>query len=214
MTTAPQKRYALVLTLLVLWGASAVGGLAMVWKYSLTPGAEGRSPVTWPAEVSLPREADQATLVMLVHPKCSCSHASVAELAKVMTRLSGKAHAFVLFSKPSGTADDWEKTELWRRVAELPGVTPLVDSDSQLAGRFGARTSGHTVLYGPGGELRYSGGITGARGHEGDNLGESSLLAAATEGRSEATTERVFGCALKDSPHEELDGRSRSQHSP
>jgi len=43
--------------------------------------------------------------------------------------------------------------------------------------RFGAETSGHTLLFDSGGRLLLSGGITDSRGHAGDNAGENAIVA-------------------------------------
>jgi hypothetical protein len=44
--------------------------------------------------------------------------------------------------------------------------------------------------------LIFSGGITGSRGHAGDNDGEQALLEALTHGGGARATASVFGCPL------------------
>ncbi len=51
------------------------------------------------------------------------------------------------------------------------------DADGREARHFGAATSGQTLLYDERGTLVFSGGITGARAHAGDNVGRQSLVA-------------------------------------
>jgi hypothetical protein len=78
----------------------------------------------------------------------------------------------------------------------LAGVEVRVDPDGIEAKRFHVRTSGHVVLYGCDGRLRFSGGITGSRGHSGDSEGRQSVLACL---RNEQTAQRsapVYGCPL------------------
>ena len=58
----------------------------------------------------------------------------------------------------------------------------LRDDDGAEARRFGAETSGQTLLYDEHGALLFSGGITGARGHAGDNAGRASLVALLNRG--------------------------------
>jgi hypothetical protein len=41
----------------------------------------------------------------------------------------------------------------------------------------------------------FRGGITGSRGHEGDNAGESAIIGL-TQGRDPQGGTQVFGCAL------------------
>jgi hypothetical protein len=67
------------------------------------------------------------------------------------------------------------------------------------AKRFGARTSGEVLLYSAVGRLLFFGGITGSRGHEGDNYGLTSLASFLTATPSESAVTAgspVFGCAL------------------
>jgi hypothetical protein len=46
------------------------------------------------------------------------------------------------------------------------------------------------------GTLTFSGGITGSRGHAGENAGESAVLAALTHEPLERERTPVFGCSL------------------
>jgi len=64
------------------------------------------------------------------------------------------------------------------------------------ARRFGVETSGQTLLYDAGGRLIFSGGITGSRGHAGDNAGEAALVALLTSGQADRRATSVFGCPL------------------
>lgn len=108
---------------------------------------------------------------MLVHPRCSCSHASIGELAVLMAQAPMRPQTYVLFLKPGQFPHDWEKSPLWHRAASIPNVTVIRDDDGLEAARFGAATSGQTMLYDANGRLLFSGGITGSRGHAGDNAG-------------------------------------------
>jgi hypothetical protein len=64
------------------------------------------------------------------------------------------------------------------------------------AGRFGAETSGHTLLYGADGRLLFSGGITASRGHAGENAGESAIIALVNHQTPLRSQTLVFGCSL------------------
>jgi len=134
--------------------------------------------------------------VMVAHPHCPCTTASVGELAKIMTQLQGRIAAYVLFVKPKATGRDWEDTDLRRSAEAIPGVKVVFDPDGQEASRFGAETSGHTFLFGVDGRLLFSGGITASRGHAGLNLGESSIVALLNKQIPIRTETLVFGCSL------------------
>ncbi|MBN8229747.1 RedB protein [Corallococcus macrosporus] len=186
---------------LVLAGALWLGGIgtgvAALARYSLTPGAAPVPTVTWPEGTRLSRLAGRPVLVMLAHPKCTCTRASLAELAEVMAHARGRADAYVLFLRPEGLEDGWEQGDLWRTAASIPGVTVLRDPDGVEAKRFGATTSGHVVLYGADGRLRFSGGITVARGHVGDSPGREALERVLLEDGEGGGTP-VYGCALRE----------------
>jgi hypothetical protein len=102
---------------------------------------------------------------------------------------------FVRPGRPGATIG-WEKTDLWERAAAIPDVTVARDDDGHEAAQFGAETSGQTFLYAPDGELLFSGGTTGARGHPGDNAGRATLLAMLRQDIQDRRTTKVFGCAL------------------
>jgi CBS domain-containing protein len=168
----------------------------MMSRYEATPGSPGQTPATWPAESRVARASDRPTLVMLAHPKCVCTRASIAELAELMARLPGRVAARVLFMKPHEFPDGWEQTDTWRSAEHIPGVTVIRDVDGKEAARFGAVTSGQTALYGADGRLLFSGGITASRGHIGDNAGLDRIVSLVTRGEADRGTSKVFGCAI------------------
>jgi hypothetical protein len=133
---------------------------------------------------------------MLAHPHCPCTRATIAELARLMTDADGRVDTHVLFLKPSEMEEGWERTDLWRRAGSIAGVRVVSDVDGREAARFGATVSGQVLLYDRTGRLVFRGGITGARGHEGDNLGRRQLASLIRTGNAAARESRVFGCSL------------------
>jgi hypothetical protein len=134
--------------------------------------------------------------VFLAHPQCTCTRASLDELAEILARAKTHPRTYVLFLKPSSVDAGWEQTDLWKRAAALPNVTVLRDDAGLEAKRFGVETSGQTFLYDDHGALIFSGGITGARGHAGENAGELSLVALLSEQQPARRKTNVFGCPL------------------
>jgi hypothetical protein len=181
-----------------VWLVLVLSGSAMMWRYGSTAGAPGAPPATWPAASNLPLASDVPTLVMLVHPMCPCSRASLDELEVVMSRAAGRARAYVVFVRPPGVTDDWRSTDYWHKASSIPGTTPVVDEGGAEAHALGSLTSGHVLLYAPGGRLLYSGGITGARGHEGDNEGRRDVLALIADQAPTSVRRPVYGCGLDD----------------
>lgn len=181
----------------LVWLAAVGTGLWALWGYDNRPGLSANAPGRWPSDTALKRLADGPTLLFVAHPQCTCTRASLEELAEILARAaSHRPRTYVLFLKPSGVDAGWEQTGLWTQAAALPDVTVLRDDDGLEARRFGVETSGQTMLYDDRGTLIYSGGITGSRGHSGENAGELALIALLAHGPSDRRNASVFGCSL------------------
>ena len=184
--------------MVVLWALVCVGGLGLLWRYKAAPGAPGDPPATWPDDVALVRSPDAPTLVMIAHPRCACTRASLGELAEVLRRAPVNVAATILFVLPDGVGSDWEDGELYRRAREIPGLRIVFDRGGAIAARLRVTVSGHVLVYDPGGALRYSGGITGARGHSGNNLGRARVIDLLSSGAADHDRAHVFGCSIED----------------
>jgi hypothetical protein len=179
-----------------IWLGAASTGLWLLWRYDNTPGQAASAPGEWPASTTLARASDRPTLIMLAHPHCTCTRASIGELAEAIGHARTPPRTYVLFMTPKGFTDGWEKSDLWRSAADLPGVTVVRDDDGREAKQFGAATSGQTLLYDQHGALVFSGGITGARAHAGDNVGRQALVALLNHQPAARRGTSVFGCPL------------------
>lgn len=177
-----------------------VTGNIWLFVYASTPGAAPHEASDWPASSQLELASDRATLVMFAHPKCACTRASLAELARLMARLGSRVRAYVVFMRPTGVDDDWTHTDLVERARAIDGVIAIADTENGESERFGAMTSGTTMLYTADGSLRFSGGVTAARGHEGASVGQQRILDIIESGHTDRQDAAVFGCALDDSP--------------
>jgi hypothetical protein len=183
----------------VLWIAIAAAGLGALWRYAQTPGPGADAPERWPASSRIARDDGRPTLVVFAHPKCACSRATIGELAVLMAHVPQRSpSAHVLFFRPSQAGDEWAETDLWQSAAHIPGVSVADDLDGAEAARFGSTVSGQALLYGTDGRLLFSGGITSARGHSGDNDGRTALTALLTGPASpHVPVTPVFGCSLQ-----------------
>jgi len=186
------------IALVAVWVAAAGAGMTALAAYKSRPGPAGTSPAQWPASSGIHRTPGLPTLVMFAHPLCPCTEASLAELARLMRRVDGKLSAHVLFIRPDGTPESWARSANWKLAAHIPGVSVAADSDSAEALRFGSGTSGEVVFYDADGALRFSGGITPARGHQGDNPGSDRIAALVAGGAGGFEGTPVFGCPLQD----------------
>lgn len=171
-------------------------GVSILWSFENTAGVAAMAPARWPAASRLPPPLERSALVVFLHPQCSCSRATVAELARLMARVRGNVDVHVLVLAEIGMGDAWSKSDLWHAAAAIPGVHMVLDGSGVEARHFGTVTSGEALLYDAAGRLQFAGGITRSRGHEGDNAGRGSLESLLRAGRASTTSTSVFGCPL------------------
>src|SRR4051794_6740397 len=74
----------------VLWASGVAFGLRVLFNYETTPGRAGSPPEHWPAQSWIQRPTNRFTLVMLSHPDCPCTSATLAELEILMAHAEGK----------------------------------------------------------------------------------------------------------------------------
>jgi hypothetical protein len=204
MTRFPTKIQSrpLFIGLGLVWAIVAASGLGWLMKYQMTPGKAAAALVAWPGAGVLKLAADRPTLLMFVHPECSCSRASIGELQELMTVCKDRVAAHVLFFKPGNQSEDWSHTDLWNDAHAIGGVEVGIDLDGRLARIFGAKTSGQVLVYTPQGRLTFSGGITDGRGHFGDNAGLDAAMAivrCSVPAASDVVTSNVYGCEITSS---------------
>jgi hypothetical protein len=178
-----------------VWVLALSAGFWALWSYASTPGALDQPPRSWPPVSALRRTSGRWNLVMFVHPRCPCTQASLSELERLQARTGGRVDLHVACLTPDGTAAEWSQSPLVVRARALPGTTVVSDADGQTARAFRATTSGEALLYDPAGRLAWHGGLTAARGHEGDNSGASAVLAL-LDGRPAPASGPAFGCSL------------------
>jgi hypothetical protein len=193
---AVRNRRVITRSLILFWLALVGAGLLFLLSYENTPGVVAAPSRHWPEASRIKPKAGRATLVILAHPRCPCSRASIEELDQIMAHCQSQLDAYVVLMKPVGFSDAWVKSDLWLNALKIPGVTVLVDEDGIEAKRFHAATSGQAILYDAAGLLLFSGGITGSRGHVGDNAGESAIESLVNTGSAETNHTSVFGCPM------------------
>jgi len=178
------------------WLAAVAAGFALLVRYGAEPGTIAAPPARWPTDAPVRLDPRRPTMVLFAHPHCPCTAATLAELERLMASCADRLAVCVMFYADPELGAGWERTGTWKHAATIPGVHLLADPLGKTARAFGAMTSGSAVLYAPDGQLLFHGGITAARGHQGDNAGAAAILDHVT-GRSGALrTTEVYGCAL------------------
>lgn len=178
------------------WLVAVVAASMLLWRYSSAPGSIGEAPSRLPAKlVTGVPETPGFVLLMAVHPKCPCSRATVAELAKILAHSPGVCRPIVFAFKPHTEPDSWIETDLCHAARRL-GAEIRIDVDGSAALEMGMLTSGQVLLYDPSGQLRYQGGITSARGHQGDNQGQKTVERLLLGEDLPLSKLPVYGCSL------------------
>src|SRR5438552_13697020 len=115
------NRRMVILFSVFLWFIVVAAGLLFLWSYENTPGFTAAPPRRWPDASRIKPTTDRVTLVMLIHPQCPCTRASLEELDKLMAHCRSRMDAYVVIMKPVGLSDAWVKTDLWRNALKIPG---------------------------------------------------------------------------------------------
>ncbi len=185
--------------LLFAWVAMVAIGARSALQYENTPGESG----TPPARIGPPAmggrsdaSGERYTLYLVGHPECPCTKASIHELNRIISSAPGRLNVNIVFFKPEASEAEIRKSARWTEAATLQGVNVRQDRTGDEVRRLGAKVSGQVMLYDSSGMLLFSGGITGARGHEGDNAGESAILNLLHGKPNEVKTTPVYGCTL------------------
>lgn len=192
----------------LLWLLLVGAAFLFLMRYEQVEGRRSMVPVRWPDSGSsaMSLQTDGYTLVLFAHPHCPCTEATLSELSK-LSEHHKNFKTYIVFLQPPGlTEKNWVRSSLWKRGEALPNVSLIADREGSICQKFKATTSGLVLLYDPMGKLAFSGGITAARGHEGDNIGEDSI-ANLLDGKQALTSSTpVFGCSLLESasPNDEV----------
>lgn len=185
----------------LVWALATCTGLILLWRHTYTPGpGMGIGRTDWPAATELERSKTAYSVVMFVHPHCPCTWASLAGLRELQAHCGKQLETWVVITGIEETPGEPGKNV--QEAQALPQVHLYRDQQGDETRRFGAKTSGQTLLFDPSGNLLFSGGVTTARGHSGPSLGKQVIEQAVLGQRPAETADvretAVFGCPLLD----------------
>lgn len=181
----------------LIWISLLFVGHLVLYEYELTPSPLANSKRVFPQSSDVQLSHGRQNIVMFLHPSCPCSEASVDEFHELMRAGEKDSVGTVVFYMPPEKEPEWSLAPIVQRVKRIRNVTIEYDTDGSRAETFGVTTSGHVLIYDGRGILQFTGGITGSRGHTGENhyfdLAKQCILAR----KAKYTTTPVFGCALR-----------------
>lgn len=181
--------------LAVVWLLAIACGFYTLMEYEYRVGEPSQVPRLWPNSSTLSRPLRQPRMVVFAHPRCPCTRATLIELQRLMARPEFDLDVVVVMWQPPNTLE-WDDAELIR-LAESLELPFILDPGGAETARFGISTSGHALVYGTEGRLRYSGGLTASRGHEGWSAGQDHILELARRPTvASSSSSAVFGCGM------------------
>jgi hypothetical protein len=176
------------------WVALVGSGFAVLAEYASTPGEVGSVPTSRPVAAS----TVGPEVLLFAHPRCPCTRASLLELIRLVRE--NDATATVVFWQPATEAEnlpEWRQSETIRLAEGEPKICVRFDAGGSLTKQYGVVTSGHCLAYDRHGDLRFSGGLTPGRGHEGLTTSQQQLakLLSGNVTNSQVSFP-VFGCRI------------------
>lgn len=180
------------------WMALCATGMWQLSAHAAGPGASGpvMTQLTSDVAVQLHWSHEQNLLVLAAHPQCPCLAASLDELDAVLATDATMTVRILVF-EPSVRQPGWDASARDLLFGGWPNGTVVIDKDGKLAAKLGATTSGHISLFQCNGDLSFAGGITGSRGHRGDNQNRRALQQALSSPADEPCRTLVYGCPLQ-----------------
>lgn len=177
------------------WFAALLIAAGFSLRYEKTPTMLDSKLERFPASSKLKLNQSGFTMLFFVHPKCPCTQASLAELA----RLKGKNPSltgYIALLVPHKSLTSWMQSANCQRARQVVGFEAVPDYGGLEAACFGAKSSGEAFLFNSAGKLLFHGGLTAARGHEGPNSGVDQITSI-LEGKSRSGKYAVYGCSLQ-----------------
>jgi hypothetical protein len=168
MRKVRQGRDSFLILVGALWIGLIVSGFWLLAREHFTPVASSRQAGIFPSGSETQLASGKPTLLLFAHPQCPCTRATFHELDGLLEDTGNRVSIVVIFTIPNGVSPGWEQGELWKSAASTPGYHVVLDS----------------------------GGITGSRGHEGDNIGLTAVESFILHGHASVSRTPVFGCSL------------------
>ncbi|HCT45258.1 MAG: hypothetical protein CMJ35_04045 [Phycisphaerae bacterium] len=185
-----------VLLSVTAWAVACVSVFVLLWSYANVPGAQGMLPVGWTAATELERPDDRAMLLVFAHPKCPCTRATMTAIERLQREVPSSFATRVVFYEPADADASWRQTDLWARANKLVDAKAIADPGGTMTLDAGAVVSGCVALFDRDGQLRFWGGITPSRGHEGESVGLGAIRSVLRGQGAEMTSAPVYGCEI------------------
>lgn len=167
----------------------------MAW-YANSPGDSGIPPELLSAGLPVKQQENHFQLLMFVHPRCACTRSSLRELERLLAQCPDRVTCTFFCYLPESESTEWARTNIMAQADSLPDSHVIPDAGGRWAREFDIKTSGHVLLYDPEGTLKFNGGITVGRGHEGESRGRTFIASVIRDQDQSHQQYPVFGCPI------------------
>lgn len=103
----PCKSVISLVVSLALWVFGILSGFAVLQHYTQPAGPGNKAAVSVVEVLASHRVPGRPLLVMAIHPLCSCTDASFAEMSELLACSHGACDALLLQVQPMNGAPDW-----------------------------------------------------------------------------------------------------------
>jgi len=171
-------------------------GIWQLYAFSTTPG-DHTVVQSWILQDKLPLKHQLASLVVLIHPKCSCSTATLKEVERLKIGLKDKLDVKLVFISYGDKSKNWYQGPVWDLAVSMKkNVSIVLDNDGQILKTLGTKTSGTAYLVGPDLKVVFQGGLTPIRGHEGATSGQAFIASWVKGNTKSSLIQKIFGCGV------------------
>jgi hypothetical protein len=176
-------------------------GWHIIFLHAYRPGAIVQGVTEWPLDApslhpALLKVPGHAEVVVFAHPFCPCTRATLQELDESLTRLPSTTAVTVVFVTAGLPAAAVADSDTIRLARQIPRVAVRLDDTGELVRQFGASISGEVFAFNSHGRRIYRGGLTPARGHQGDAAGQEQFEQLVNQNSDTACEAPVYGCPL------------------
>jgi len=192
-TTEQRVKTGFQVGIAAFWACACVTGLVVMHRVETTGLPPAANTPSWPVNSPISRSSGRGTILMAIHPRCSCTKASLEGLRSFTEAATDPVDVVCLATIPEGADSDWTEGPNCQLARSIPGVTLILDPDGRIAAMHGLNTSGEVAAFDRDGKGFFTGGLTPGRGLAPSRNVVATLLDSS---RPEGDSTPVFGCAL------------------
>lgn len=191
------RKKIIISVIISIWVGSIIWSTKAMLIFQFTPGKMGKVFNDFPQKSKLVLDQTLPTLILFLHPKCTCSKASVEEIKIIKSSIKKEFKLIAVVQTASLKLTD-ELEKLKEELSTLPHSTIVNDSYSFETNLFSVKTSGQIYIYSSFGELIYTGGSTSSRGTSSPSELRRTIASILETNKKphQLITKSIYGCEM------------------